>query len=188
MNYTPIHNNLAIDARIMSTAVELNGRMIESPMDTTMVCVLPNGYRYFSDVMRFVAFGVRTDFCNVKSISDEVDWYTISRFSRDDSDWSDELPSGNRIYIFIDCIDSVSRCVDIAKHYEYNFHPKEIHLRGMLELVDENVVDERMELLKHFKTVNSLFRLPKGSEYCGNGIPDKNGGYSTPPTIYRIDD
>lgn len=188
MNYTPIHNNLDIEKRVMAAAIELNSRQIDNPMDTTLVCVLPNGYRFFSDVTRYTAFEVRTDFCNVNSIVDGSDWYTMSRFSKNDSDWSDELPYQNRIYVFIDMIDSVAKCVDIAKYYDYNFHPKEIHLRGMLELVDENVVDERMELLKHFKTVNSLFRLPKDSQYCGNGIPDTNGGYSTPPTIYRIDD
>lgn len=183
-----VYNNLHIDAQTMGLATKLNALHSNKPQETIMVCALPNGYRFFSDVLKYIAFNVRTDFCNV-SPNVVGDWYSIHRFSH--TGWYDDLPSKNRIYIFTDILESDSKCKDIADYYSFNFQPQEIHLCVMINTVIDGMgVDEAAQYMydtySHIYTdVHQLFKLPIG-KYCGNGMPDSDGGYSTPPTIYSV--
>lgn len=182
MQYTPIHSNLDIDARVMSISMAINKHHTENPMNTVMVCALPNGYRFFSDCMKYIAFNVTTDFCVVSEYVDDGGWYTVNRHGTKELSWHDSINSNARIYIFIDEIDNTEKCLELVKYYRYHFTPSEIHLFGMLrrQLVDGYRLEEICD------SVKQLFLIDE-SEYCGNGIPDSEGGHSTPPTIYRID-
>jgi hypoxanthine phosphoribosyltransferase len=181
-DYNVLYTQNDIEARNMSIGAKINAYHKEDPLPSTWVCILDGGFRFFSDVTRYLAFDAKIDFCKVTSYdgTEKSEKAQIQRFKDEDGY---DLPIGslNRIYVFDDIADSGDTAKMVAEYYEANFMPTEMILCTVARRESTPVE----ELKKYYTDVWSLFQI-EDEWLVGYGMDNPKGYMRQIPSILKM--
>lgn len=180
--YNVLYTSGEIETRIKSMATHINSYHKESPLKSTWVCVLDGGYRFFSDITRYLAFDAHVDFCKVTSYTgtEKSGNTRLQRFT--DADGTDlYIEPNQRIYVFDDIADSGETAKLIAEYYEANGAPVEL----VLCTCARRKTTPLEELRKYYSEVWSMFEL-EDEWLVGYGMDNPHGYMRQIPSILKM--
>lgn len=181
-DYNVLYTNNDIELSIKSMASFLNGYHKSNPLPSTWVCILDGGFRFFSDITRYLAFDGNVDFCKVSSY-DGLKKSGNTQFQRfkDTSGFDLHIEPGQRIYVFDDIADSGETAKMVAEYYEANAAPAEL----VLCTVARRKTLPIDELKKHYSEILSLFEV-EDEWLVGYGMDNPNGFMRQIPSILKL--
>lgn len=181
-DYNVLYTGGEIETRITSLARHINAYHKEAPLPSTWVCVLDGGFRFFSDVTKYLAFDAKTDFCKVSSyIGTEKSGNTKFQRFVDDNDIDLHIEPNQRIYIFDDIADSGETAKMVAEYYEANSSPVELILCTVARRKNTPIED----LKKHYSEIWSLFEI-EDEWLVGYGMDNDSGFMRQIPSILKL--
>lgn len=177
--YTTLFRSTQIDVAQHNLAKQINSYHKEYPLPTTAVCVLNGGFMFYSHVLKFLAFDLKTDFCKATSYHGrmQASKVHVQRFTDQDGDEL-FLEPDQRIYIFDDILDTGNTAIALAEYYQYNFRPAELILATVAHR--KSAPTER--LLEHYSQIMSLFEIDD-EWLVGYGMDNEQGFMRQSPQI-----
>lgn len=180
--YNVLYTSGEIETGINSMARHINAYHKENPLPSTWVCVLDGGFRFFSDITRFLAFDAKVDFCKVTSYTGtkKSGNSRLQRFVDDDGNDLHVEPN-QRIYVFDDIADSGETAKMVAEYYEANAAPIEMILCTVARRKDTPLD----ELKQYYSEIWTLFEI-QDEWLVGYGMDNESGVMRQIPSILKL--
>lgn len=166
----------------MSLGNKINQFHKKEPMPSTAVCVLYGAFQFFPRTIRYLAFDVNIDFVRVSSYkgTDKSDTFSIQRF-RDEHGFEEAIPTGQRIYIFDDIIDTGDTAKRLAEYYQANFDPCEMILCSAFARATTPIT----ELKEYYSQIWPGYIIDD-EWLCGYGMNNPEGFMRQAPNVLKI--
>lgn len=180
-DYNVLYTNTEIERSVKSIASHINDYHRANPKPSAWVCVLSGGFRFFSDITRYLAFDGTVDFCKVRTYlgTNKIGKTDIQRF-KEISGSEIELAKGQRIYIFDDILDSGETAIQLAKYYNDRFEPSEL----VLCTVARRKTSPLAEVEKYYSKIISIFEI-EDEWLIGYGMDNPDGFMRQIPSILK---
>lgn len=183
--YNVMLTTTQIDGWEMSMGRRLNEfHKSDLALPSTAVCVLKGGYHVFSGITRYMAFDINLDFCMVSDImpGDTAQATKVIQRFKDNDGYDLPIKLNQRIYVFVDVIDTGATAKAIAEYYEANAKPAEMIL---ISTVCKNK-DVITDLRQHYSYVWYGFEADKADWLVGGGMANSNGMMQQGRSILKI--
>lgn len=177
--YNIMYTNTEIEGWELSLGRNINEYHRMNPLPSTAVCVLDGGMQLFTRVVRYAAFDLNLDFCKVSSYYNNP---KVQRFRDNSGIFELPIEPNQRVYIFLDGIDTGNTAKNIAEYYEANCNPAELILCTIFDKNKHSVEN----LTKYYSKIWSGFHINQSDFLVGYGMPNSKGFMWQSPTILRI--
>jgi len=151
-----------LDNRCQLLARHLNELHVHHPKNTLFLCVLPGGYRFFSDLTKYIAFTIHTEFMKV----DLVDGKTICTMLNT----VDETIQFDRIIVVTDIVNTGKTLSDIVAYCESKYLFAGIIPIAILVRSNTIIQNSKLHNLHALADINSTQKI------VGYGIEDISTG------------